>query len=106
MTVIRLRVLPVESNSWSGAGLNNYRQNVQGAGVFNAPDLSVAGLSVNTSSCPTSIGIQAQIANTGSLGVDAGVPVGFYQGVPPDGSLLTTTKAVWGLPNASWCNRR
>jgi hypothetical protein len=78
----------VESNSWSGAGLNNYRQNVQGAGVFNAPDLSVAGLSVNTSSCPTSIGIQAQIANTGSLGVDAGVPVGFYQGVPPDGSLL------------------
>jgi hypothetical protein len=78
----------VESNSWSGAGLNNYRQNVQGAGVFNAPDLSVAGLSVNTSSCPSSIGIQAQIANTGSLGVGAGVPVGFYQGVPPNGLLL------------------
>ncbi|MDH3726692.1 MAG: FG-GAP-like repeat-containing protein [Myxococcales bacterium] len=78
----------VESDSWSGAGLNNYRQNVQGAGVFNAPDLSVSGLSVNTSSCPSSIGIQAQIANTGSLGVEAGVPVGFYQGVPPDGSLL------------------
>lgn len=78
----------VESNSWSGAGLNNYRQNVQGAGVFNAPDLSVAGLSVNTSSCPSSIGIQAQIANTGSLGVGAGVPVGFYQGAPPNGLLL------------------
>lgn len=78
----------VEADSWSGEGLNNYRQNVQGAGVFNAPDLSVAGLSVNTSSCPASIGVQAQIVNSGSLGVGAGVPVGFYQGVPPDGTLL------------------
>ena len=77
-----------ENDSWSGSGLNNYRQNVQGEGVFNAPDLSVSGLSVNTSACPASIGIQAQIANTGSLGVAAGVPVGFYRGTPPDGALL------------------
>jgi hypothetical protein len=81
--------IPVQENdSWSGNGLNNYRQNVQGEGVFNAPDLSVAGLSVNTSSCPSAITIQAQVANTGSLGVDAGVPVGFYQGVLPDGVVL------------------
>jgi hypothetical protein len=92
----------VESDSWSGAGLNNYRQNVQGEGVFNAPDLSVVGLSVNTTSCPSSIGIQAQIANTGSLGVGPGVPVGFYLGVPPDGALLgfeMTTVAL--LPGQS-----
>ena len=91
-----------ENDSWSGNGLNNYRQNVQGEGVFNAPDLSVAGLSVNTSSGPSSIGIQAQIANTGSLGVEAGVPVGFYQGVLPDGDLLgfeQTTVAL--LPGQS-----
>jgi hypothetical protein len=91
-----------ELDSWSGAGLNNYRQNVQGEGVFNAPDLSVAGLSINASSCPTSIGVQAQIANTGSLGVEPGVPVGFYQGVLPDGSLLgfeQTTVAL--LPGQS-----
>ncbi|MEM8609557.1 MAG: VCBS repeat-containing protein [Myxococcota bacterium] len=91
-----------EADSWSTDGLNNYRQNVQGAGVFNAPDLSVAGLSVNTSSCPASIGIQAQIANTGSLGVEAGVPVGFYQGVLPNGALLgfdETTVAL--LPGQS-----
>lgn len=95
--------IPVrENDSWSGDGLNNYRQNVQGAGVFNAPDLSVAGLSVNTSSCPSAITIQAQIANTGSLGVDTGVPVGFYQGVLPDGVLLgfdTTTVPL--LPGQS-----
>ena len=78
----------LESDSWSGTGLNNYRQNVQGEGVFNAPDLSVAGLSVNTSSCPSAITIQAQIANTGSLGVTAGVPVGFYQGTLPAGAPL------------------
>jgi len=90
-------VPPVESNSWTGSGLNNYRQNVQGAGVFNAPDLSVSGLSINTTDCPSSIDIQAQIANTGSLGVESGVPVGFYQGVPPNGVLLeiaTTTTAL------------
>ncbi len=91
-----------ENDSWSGNGLNNYRQNVQGEGVFNAPDLSVSGLSVNTSACPTSIGIQAQIANTGSLGVAAGVPVGFYRGTPPNGELLgfeQTTVAL--LPGQS-----
>jgi hypothetical protein len=91
-----------EADSWSGAGLNNYRQNVQGEGVFNAPDLSVSGLSVNTSSCPSEIGIQAQIANTGSLGVGAGVPVGFYQGTLPDGDLLGFREtAVALLPGQS-----
>ncbi len=91
-----------ENDSWAGQGLNNYRQNVQGAGVFNAPDLSVAGLSVNTSSCPSAITIQAQIANTGSLGVAAGVPVGFYQGPLPNGVSLgfeATTIAL--LPGQS-----
>ena len=69
---------------------------------FEHTSLGVAGLSINASSCPSSIGIQAQIANTGSLGVEAGVPVGFYQGVPPDGALLgfdETTVAL--LPGQS-----
>lgn len=95
--------IPVQENdNWSASGLNNYRQNVQGEGVFNAPDLSVAGLSVNTSACPSAITIQAQIANTGSLGVSPGVPVGFYRGVLPGGTLLgfeTTTAAL--LPGQS-----
>ena len=95
--------VPVQENdSWSASGLNNYRQNVQGAGIFNAPDLSVAGLSLNLSSCPTQIGIQAQVSNTGSLGVQGGVPVGFYEGIPPSGSLLGfeyTTAAL--LPGQS-----
>lgn len=86
-----------EADNWSTPGLNNYRQNVQGAGVFNAPDLSVAGLSVNTSQCPASIGIQAQIANTGSLGVESGVPVGFYQGVLPSGDLLGFSETTVAL---------
>ena len=31
----------VEENNWQKPGLNNYRQNVQGDGIFNAPDLVV-----------------------------------------------------------------
>ncbi len=96
-----------EDDNWSTSGLNNYRQNVQGEGIFNAPDLTVAGLSVDASSCPSAITIQAQIANTGSLGVEAGVPVGFYQGVLPDGVLLgfeNTTVAL--LPGQSETLRR
>ena len=30
-----------ELDNWTQPGLNNYRQNVQGEGVFNAPDLTV-----------------------------------------------------------------
>jgi hypothetical protein len=82
------RIPSKENDSWSGSGLNNYRQNVQGEGVFNAPDLSVAGLSIDLRSCPSRIGLRAQIANSGSLGVAADVPVGFYQGTLPNGELL------------------
>jgi hypothetical protein len=82
------RIPANENDSWSGSGLNNYRQNVQGEGVFNAPDLSVAGLSIDLRSCPSHIGIRAQIANSGSLGVAADVPVGFYRGTLPNGELL------------------
>src|SRR5690606_33492417 len=31
----------LETDNWQQPGLNNYRQNVQGEGVFNAPDLTV-----------------------------------------------------------------
>jgi hypothetical protein len=40
----------VEDDNWSVPGLNNYRQNVQGDGVFNAPDLAVE-LSIGLDPC-------------------------------------------------------
>jgi hypothetical protein len=40
----------MEQDNWTTPGLNNFRQNVQGAGVFNAPDLSVS-LAVGLDKC-------------------------------------------------------
>ena len=72
-------VVSPEPDNWSQPGLNNFRQNVQGEGVFNAPDLYVAGLSVSLRGCPQLV-LSARIGNEGNLGVPAGVPVTFREG--------------------------
>jgi hypothetical protein len=71
----------VEQPSWSTAGLNNYRQNVQGDGLFNAPNLTISKLEINADSCGVgSMIIRVTLTNAGSLGVRAG----------------TVSAAVWG----------
>src|SRR5690606_35429623 len=65
-----------EAPNWLQPGLNNARQNVQGDGVFNAPDLAV-DLSVGLDACPTSHVLRARVTNLGSLGVYMGVPIRF-----------------------------
>ena len=93
----------MEADNWSSPGLNNYRQNSQGEGVFNAPDLAVLALEVLLDGCPTSATLRARVTNEGSIGVPAGVPVSFYSG-PPDalGTLLGTADTpVPLLPGAS-----
>ncbi len=91
-----------EVNNWDTPGLNNYRQNVQGAGVFNAPDLKVVALEVLLDGCPTTATLRARITNEGNLGAPAGVPVSFYSGVPGAlGPLLgTVNTSVSLLPGA------
>jgi hypothetical protein len=92
----------VEANNWQTDGLNNYRQNVQGEGVFNAPDLTLS-LSVSLRLCgQQQLELRATVSNAGSLGVPAGVEVSFFLGDDADGTLLgtaTTTTAL--LPGAS-----
>ena len=92
-----------EQRNWDTKGLNNFRQNVQGEGVFNAPDLTAVGLSASTTNCPQSLSLQARVANMGSLGVAMGIKVSIYQGTSGASSLLiktvTTTKAL--LPGES-----
>jgi len=91
-----------ESDNWTTAGLNNYRQNVQGDGVFNAPDLTV-DLSIGLDNCINSqLELRARISNIGALGVPPGVVATFYQGTDATGTLLgdaTTTSPL--LPGAS-----
>jgi hypothetical protein len=69
-----------EENNWTQPGLNNYRQNVQGAGVFNAPDLAV-DLQVDFENClDETFDIQAIVRNEGALGIPSGVDVTLYAG--------------------------
>ena len=85
----------LEMDNWSTPGLNNYRANSQGEGVFNAPDLAVLALEVILDGCPTSGTLRARIVNEGSLGVAAGVPVSFYTGTPAAlGTLLGTANTT------------
>lgn len=92
----------VEPDNWTTAGLNNYRQNVQGDGVFNAPDLTV-GLSVSLAACGQGmVELRARVSNQGALGVPMGVVVDFYQGTDATGTALgsaTTTAPL--LPGQS-----
>jgi len=93
----------IEENNWTTAGLNNFRQNVQGSGVYNAPDLTVIGLAADLTNCPASATLAARVANRGSLGVAAGIPVAFYEGtLAAPGPLLGVVRtAVPLLPGAS-----
>ena len=68
----------VETMNWLSPGLNNYRQNVQPGGLFNAPNLVAGELSFNHSTCPGGIELLVEVSNQGSLGVPAGLWVSFY----------------------------
>ncbi|HJL14307.1 MAG TPA: hypothetical protein RMH99_01555 [Sandaracinaceae bacterium LLY-WYZ-13_1] len=88
----------VEMDNWSTPGLNNYRQNVQGEGVFNAPDLKVLALEVILDGCPETATLRARITNEGNLGAPSGVPVSFYTGTPSmRGTLLGTEPTAVAL---------
>lgn len=92
----------LEENNWTMPGLNNYRQNVQGNGVFNAPDLAI-DLSVGLQQCNLNqIVLTARVSNVGALGVFPGAPVEFYLGTDQNGEylgLVNTTEPL--LPGAS-----
>lgn len=80
----------MESNNWEQPELNNYRQNVQGEGAFNAPDLQV-DLSVGTSTCLDEMfEIIATVRNVGSIGVPAGIDVSLFSGTDASGDLVST----------------
>ncbi|MCA9662490.1 MAG: hemolysin, partial [Myxococcales bacterium] len=85
----------VETPNWTVPRLNNYRQNVQPAGEFSAPDL-VASVVVD---CFEEYKLYARVRNLGQAAVPAGVVVGFYAGDPDGGGTLIgknqTTKALY-----------
>ena len=77
------RVPRVEEPNWLDPQLNNFRQNVQTSGLFNAPDLTVS-LDAGTWECPMAFNFQITARNEGSLGLPAGVLISLYRGVEDD----------------------
>ena len=67
--------IPASSKkNWEVPWLNNFRQNVQDEGIFNAPDATVS-LEVE---CVSPVALKAKVRNLGFAGLPAGVNVGLY----------------------------
>ena len=86
----------MEQANWADPNLNNFRQNVQGGGVFNAADLT-ASLAVSLDKCSAELVLQATIYNEGALGVPAGINVTFYEGTDNQGFTLGTKPTLEAL---------
>lgn len=90
-----------EANNWATPGLNDYRKNAQGEGVFNAPDLAV-DLAVGLEGCATStLSLRARVTNRGALGVFPGTTVQFRAGGPTGTVLGAGTVTTPLLPGQS-----
>ena len=83
-----------EKPNWSVPWLNNFRQNVQDEGIFNAPD-AVLSLEVE---CTAPVILHARLRNLGLAILPAGVDVGFYLQTATGDDLLgveTTTNPLF-----------
>lgn len=90
-----------EMDNWTTPGLNNYRQNVQGRGIFNAPDLEVT-LEAAGMCASGAIALSAVVRNAGSRGVPAGVELVFYRiDMPPAVEVGRATTTGPMLPGGS-----
>lgn len=85
---------PLELKNWEQSYLNNYRQNAQGEGLFNAPDLTVNIDAVDADNCVNEVKITLTIENKGSLGIRAGaINTSIWAG-RPEVYLTTLTNAT------------
>jgi hypothetical protein len=85
-----------EPASWGPDGFNNYRVSFQGKGVFNAADL-IVDLEISGIGCPAQLVLRARVKNIGSLGVQAGIQVLFFEGVDAGGTLIGETMTTMPL---------
>ncbi|OIP42753.1 MAG: hypothetical protein AUK47_03700 [Deltaproteobacteria bacterium CG2_30_63_29] len=90
-----------EQPNWRKAGLNNYRQNVQPGGLFNAPNLGIDAIAKNDDGCPATLNIEVTVRNSGSLGIQAGLWVGVYAvnlPAPDERALLGRVQTTQAIP--------
>lgn len=68
-----------EEPNWSNERLNNFRQNVQPGGLFDAPDLQIESIVLASCNASTDTAeIEVTVTNAGALGVAPGIPVVAY----------------------------
>lgn len=78
----------VEARSWGPGTRNSFRQNYQGEGTFDAPNLRVSRVRLDGTRCPSALVIVAEIENAGARPVRAGAPIAFYRDTPTGRDLL------------------
>ena len=83
----------LEANNWTVPWLNDFRQNVQDKGIFNAPDAVVA-LTVD---CTDPVVAHVSIRNLGQAGLPPGVQAGVFV-TPGDVQVGTVTTTTGLLP--------
>ncbi len=79
----------VEYKNWQIPWLNNFRQNVQDQGLFDAPDATVKLFA----ECITPVRMEVSVRNMGLSGLPAGVEVGVFKVDTPElllGTVVTT----------------
>jgi hypothetical protein len=81
--------------NWGLPWLNNFRQNVQGEGVFAAPDLVIVAAEAELQGCPFTAVVTATVFNQGSEEVPAGVSIAL---LGPDGATVATAQTAGALP--------
>src|SRR5262249_27304680 len=82
-----------ETKNWSLPWLNDFRQNVQDKGIFNAPDAVVA----LTVECNSPIVAHVSVRNIGASGLPKGVQAGVFV-TPGDVQVGTVTTTYALLP--------
>ncbi len=83
-----------ELANWTQPGLDNFRQNKQPGSEFAAPDAIVT----LHPQCTSPYALVATVTNIGEAALPAGIPVGFYEGTAPNGTLLgkaSTTQTLY-----------
>lgn len=103
--------------NWSNDRLNNYRQQVQPGGLFDAPDLTVEEIALGQACVGASeLDLQIKVANQGALGQSPGVPVRVaveHEGNVVEIRTLWTTQRLlpgqfevltvsWSVPEGWW----
>ena len=83
----------VEKSNWTLPWLNDFRQNVQDKGLFDAPDATIS-LAVD---CGTPVALHPSVRNIGLASLPAGVDVGLYMRVGITDTLVGQTATTHAL---------